>query len=321
MSKRKVTHQQQQRIQAQQTKRRERVHALQTPEQHGLVIAHYGKFVDVETSAKKIIHCKLRQHLPILVPGDHIIWQQADDGTGVVSAIEPRRSQLARKDQHDQLRPIAANVDIVVITVAPLPEMQELFIDRYLVALENLHLMPIIICNKIDLLATSQHHDLQQRLNIYAKLGYAIYYASATTQQGLTELASALTHKTSVFVGQSGVGKSSLIEQLIPGVNLHANEISAQTTLGKHTTSTSRLYHLPCGGQVIDSPGTRNFDLWSMALAEVSHGFREFREYAGHCKFRDCKHLSEPGCAIQQALAAGKINPLRLANFHAIIAP
>ncbi len=327
MTKRRISKQQAGRIQALHEKRRSRAKQQKEnsmdesslgPEQHGLVTTHYGASVDIENDAKVLHHCRLRQNIPVLVPGDEVIWQPSQDGGGIVTALEPRRSVLSRRDFFGNIKPIAANLDQVIVTTACVPAFSEIFIDRYLVAAESLNLEAIILLNKIDLLEGLQLEMLQNRLEIYNDIGYKVLGLSAKSHQGFARLIEALADKTSVFVGQSGVGKSSLVKAILPAENINIGHLSEKHKLGRHTTSSTKLYHLPNCGRVIDSPGVREFDLWRMTHAELSYGFPEFRAYQSQCKFRNCKHLFEPECAIKQAVADGHISETRLDSFHSL---
>jgi ribosome biogenesis GTPase len=180
---------------------------------------------------------------------------------------------------------------------------------------------PVILLNKTDLLQNDSvlADRVDDLLAIYPTLGYRILHTS-TKQGGLEELHAALRERTSVFVGQSGVGKSSLVNTLLPEVSLRVGALSESTSKGIHTTTTAQLFHLPSGGTLIDSPGIREFGLWHMSREQVEQGFREFRPLLGTCKFRDCQHVHEPGCAILGALESGEISARRMASYRYIVA-
>ncbi len=340
MSKRKLTRRQAWRIQKVQDERAARAakkddkaqQQLQEgdlgPEQHGLVIAHYGTQVSVEAlegdHKGQVFRCHMRANLGSIVTGDKVVWRTGDshsggDALGVIVAVLPRHSELSRPDPYGDMKTVAANIDRIVIVVAPYPEPHGNLIDRYLVAAETLEIQPIILLNKVDRIDDSNQQRLNEMQARYTELGYEWLNASTMTEQGLSELQRYLADYTSVFVGQSGVGKSSLINMLLPGENLRVGPLSEISQQGTHTTTTAHLFHFPGGGHLIDSPGIREFGLWHMDEQSLLEGFVEFRPFLGHCKFRDCAHQSEPNCAIQKALEAGDISEVRMASFRYIL--
>lgn len=290
-------------------------------EQQGLVIAHYGNQVDIECQREdalgEITRCHMRANLGTLVTGDRVIWR-AGNPTGVVVASLDRESELSRPDSHGTLRPIAANIDYIVIVLAPLPQPYANLIDRYLVAAESVNIEPLILLNKTDLIDENNRREIKDLLSIYPEIGYRVLEASTHSMNGLDELKSVLKNRTSVFVGQSGVGKSSLINVLLPGVDIRVGGLSKGRDKGTHTTTTAKLFHFPGGGDLVDSPGIREFGLWHMEREGVLDGFVEFRTHVGNCKFRNCKHQSEPGCQVLNALARGEISQRRLDSFESI---
>ena len=290
------------------------------PEEPGLVLAHYGAMADVEAADGRCVHCLLRQHLGILVPGDQVVWRASDHNNGVIVARKPRYSLLGRPDPQGEIKPIAANIDQMLITIAPEPAISTLLIDSYLVASELLKIQPLIILNKIDLITQNHHSEVATVVQLYSQLGYSLLQVSVKTTIGLKQLQQALRDKTNVFVGQSGVGKSSLIDWLLPQTEIRMAALTRTSKLGTHTTSTAHLYHLPQGGALIDSPGIRSFGLWQLTATEIARGFIELKPLVGQCKFRNCAHQLEPHCALQQALKDGVIARSRFENFKKLIA-
>ena len=283
----------------------------------GLVISYFGSSVAVESADGQVFPCHLHRNQALPVVGDHVRWQMEDDRTGLVLGIEPRRSVLARGDQRGQLKIIAANVDIIAIVMAPAPVFSELLIDRYLVAAEVLHIAPVLVLNKMDLLDSAARNSAEAYLQSYRRIPYPVILTSALTDVGMDELAVQLENKVSVLVGPSGVGKSSIIADLVQQ-DIRVNVVSPKGG-GKHTTTATRLYHLPNGGKLIDSPGVRDFNLWPVSAADVLRGFKEFQSALTGCKFRDCAHTVEPGCAVQAAVADGKISARRFANYQTLM--
>ncbi|MGD8559003.1 MAG: small ribosomal subunit biogenesis GTPase RsgA [Gammaproteobacteria bacterium] len=284
-------------------------------EQTGRIIAHYGANLDVEDDNGAIHHCLTRANLPQLVCGDRVIWQATGEAMGVITALIPRTSLLSRHGYNNQPKPVAANIDQILVVAAPSPSLDEDLINRYLVAAQLTDIAPVLVINKTDLLSPAEHRQLTERLAIYQTIGYSIIFTSTKQRDGLNSLLQRLKNRTSIFVGQSGVGKSSLIKVLIPQVDIRVGEISAATGLGKHTTSVTVLYHLPNGGAIIDSPGVREFGLGPVSRDELSQGFVDFQPWLGQCKFNDCSHEQEPDCAIKHAVDTGAISKQRYDSF------
>jgi len=288
------------------------------PERDGLIAAHFGRQVEVEAGNGRR-RCHLRANLEGLVTGDRVVWREGESG-GVVVARHPRDSELLRPDPYGKLKPVAANIDRIVVVVAPLPEPSADLVDRYLVAAEAVAIRSVILLNKSDLLDDDNRGTIESLLAPYPDLGYPVLEASCKEENGLDDLSRLLHRHTSVFVGQSGVGKSSLANALLPAADLRVGEISAARNKGTHTTTTARLFHLPGGGTLIDSPGIREFGLWYMDREAVEAGFKEFRPYLGRCRFRDCRHDAEPDCALLEAAERGEIRGRRLASYRHIVA-
>jgi ribosome biogenesis GTPase len=294
------------------------------PEETGLIIAHYGVQVEVEAQqgerAGQVFRCHLRANLPAMVTGDRVVWRAGNQGIGVIVAQLPRSTELCRPDHRGQLKPVAANVDLIVIVFAPAPEPQANLIDRYLVAAEHSGIHPLLLLNKADLINADNEARLNDLLEAYRQLGYPLLEVSAHEGDGMEQLKERLKGHTSVFVGQSGVGKSSLVNQLLPEAQARVGALSEWSGQGQHTTTTAKLFHFPQGGDLIDSPGIREFGLMHVSRDDVEAGFIEFDGLLGHCRFRDCKHDREPGCALLMALEDGRIHPQRMHSYRSIIA-
>ncbi|MFB0954867.1 MAG: small ribosomal subunit biogenesis GTPase RsgA, partial [Aeromonadaceae bacterium] len=208
--------------------------------------------------------------------------------------------------------------DQIVIVSAVMPEFSTNLVDRYLVAAETMEIPPLLVLNKIDMLTPEARELLKSQLDQYRQIGYEVLLVSCESREGMDELQARLKDKINVFVGQSGVGKSTLVNSLMPEAAALTGEISDVSGLGQHTTTTARLYHFPSGGILIDSPGIREFALWHLEAERVTWCFVEFRRYLGGCKFRDCTHGDDPGCLIRQAVEQGEISHERYQNYHRI---
>ena len=297
-------------------------------EQRGLVTARYARHVDVQllegekTVTGHCCRCNVRATIGSIAVGDRVVWRQNERGEGVVVAVEARRSVIERPDGLGKLKPVAANIDQVFLVFAIEPEPHSTLIDRYLIAAENAHIEAKLVLNKIDLLPGGAiSEDLQVLMDTYRDLGYDIFEVSCHKQLGLEAVRQALAGKTSVFAGQSGVGKSSLINALLPELDIRVGELSDAVSKGKHTTTTACLYELPgeAGGYLIDSPGIREFHLSHFTPEQIYAGYRELHDVLGHCRFRDCRHQEEPGCAVKAVIDSGRMRPGRVQSLQFIL--
>ena len=285
----------------------------------GRVVAHHGRQVVVEDVALGLIPCHVRKRLGQVVCGDRVRWERTAPGQGVVVSVAPRRNLLARPDPRGKPRPLAANIDQILVVVAPRPPFSERLIDRYLVAAELAGTETAIVINKADLLGLKARAEVAERLRRYPDIGYPVTFAHTRSREGVATLDALLSNRTSILVGQSGVGKSSLVRALLPDQEVRVSALSDATGLGRHTTTHTALYPLPGGGSLIDSPGVRDFQLWQVEPRELQKGFREFRSYLGRCRFNDCLHRGEPGCAVEAAVASGEIAHARLESYRELL--
>ena len=282
-------------------------------EYQGIVITRYGQRQLVEDENGIVFQSVSRQNIGFSVAGDKVLFQKTKHDDAIVTAIYPRDNELKRQDKL-----IAANIDQLWLVVAIEPHYEFELIDRYLIMAENSNLPIGIIVNKIEL-STTKSKTENDFLN-YQSLGYDVHFLSVKKQINLDFFKEQLINKSHIFLGQSGVGKSSLINSLIPDLQLRVNEISSKSKLGKHTTTNTTIYHIPSGGDLIDSPGVREFQLDSLTELEIKSGFKEFRALSDACRFRDCRHINEPNCAVKESLDQGKINPNRYQSYLNILA-
>lgn len=319
---RKLSQQQRRRISEHQARRiqavtdspnpREDSHALRS----GRIIQTHGQNLLLEDENRQEIPCLARQNLGPLVCGDQVLWQPAGIEQGVITNLLPRTSLFIRHNQSGRERPLAANIDFLILVLAPMPEPQPYLLDQYLISAELLGLEAIICLNKIDTIDDAIMAEFDARFGLYETLGYPFIKVSATSHTGLERLRATIQMRTSILLGQSGVGKSSLAQALLDNPDIKAGDLSHQAGKGRHTTTATRLYPLPQGGALIDSPGVRSFRPGATSMAELSQGFRELRPLFGHCRFGNCRHVNEPGCALIEALAQGAIHPQRLEHFR-----
>ena len=290
----------------------------------GLVVCHHGRKLIVETEDQKQFSCKLRQNLGDIACGDNVVIQldkKADnDQRAIVVAINDRSNLLEKTGFGDKAKVVAANIGQVVIVCSVEPEPNPYLIDRYLVATENLGADALIIANKSDLINDKNKEIINDLKEVYEKIGYKMILTSVKNNTGIESLKSELVNTTSILVGLSGVGKSALVKTLVPESEIRIGEISTATGEGKHTTTVSSLYHLPDGGSLIDSPGVRDFTPWNRDKEDIVNGFVELRSYQGYCKFSNCAHTTEPGCAIMEALEKGELSQQRVNSFRKMIA-
>jgi len=283
-------------------------------------VVRHGGSLAVEDAEGRVHHCLVRQNIGHSVCGDRVLWQPTGPDRGVVTAILERRTLLSRPDYSGRDKPLAANLTQLVVLLAPEPAPSTYLVDQYLVAAELMGVRAMIVFNKVDLLAGQGLADHGDRLARYRDIGYPILWLSLFQGDGLAPLTESLAGEASILVGQSGVGKSSLIKALLPDIDIQIGRLSQATGFGRHTTSAATSYRLPAGGRLIDSPGVRSFRLGSIGPTELQRGFRELSSLIGCCRFGDCSHDQEPGCALVAAVRDGRVHRERLENFRRLAA-
>lgn len=296
----------------------------------GLVIKSTGSWYTVEDQNgnryKSRIKGKLRMKglvstNPVAV-GDIVDFElEPELETAVISSVHDRKNYIIRKSINlsKQVQIIAANLDLacLVVTLAS-PRTSLGFIDRFLVTAEAYGVPAVLVFNKLDLFSEEGLEILDNYIELYQRIGYACYSVSATKGLNIPELEAVLKDKISLFSGHSGVGKSSLINRLIPGKELKTGKISDWSEMGKHTTTFAELFDLPFGGKLIDTPGIRELGITDIEKYELGHFFPEMRALMNDCKFNNCVHINEPGCAVLKALEEGDLEPTRYDSYQSI---
>lgn len=277
--------------------------------EQGRVLVSYGGRGVIQTKAGERLECQYRRSVGRPLCGDYVTIERPSPSEGVVSAIAPRRNLFARANRRQEKQAVAANLDQVVIVLAPSPAPSRDLVERYLVAAHSLGINPVLALNKAELMPTA---DLDARspllrLDEYARLGYPVLQTSCKGEPGIEALADGLTNRTSILVGQSGVGKSSLANALLPDLGLQTGTLSRATGKGTHTTTTTMMHALPCGGWLIDSPGVWEYGLWKMDAGELLNGFPDLTAQATGCRFHNCLHAHEPGCSVRRAAKSGTV--------------
>jgi len=276
----------------------------------GTVVAAYGKRYKVElTETQQRISCVTRGKKTDVACGDRVTVKLTDKREGVIENIVPRTTLLYRSNAFKS-KTLAANVTQIIIVLATQPSFYEALLNRCLIAAEAAGIKALIVLNKCDL---ADNDNAKQRLALYAALGYQVLPLSA--KEDISTLRPYLQDEISILVGQSGMGKSTMINALLPNESVRTQEVSTVLDSGKHTTTAAHLYHLDTKSILIDSPGLQEFGLHHLSTDELEHAFVEFRPFLGKCRFNNCKHLQEPDCAVIEASAAGNIAPERLAIY------
>lgn len=279
----------------------------------GQVVASFGRRYRVELTDGTLVECSTRGKRSDIACGDLVTVQHSGDNSGVIETIAPRTTLLYRSDAHRQ-KLIAANVTQVAIVIAAVPSYYDDLISRCLAACEHAGIAPLIVLNKMDL---PQSKAAWEVLAVYRDLGYRVI--GITAKQDITPLRLLFENHTSVLVGQSGMGKSTVVNNLVPAAMMRVAETSLALDSGKHTTTGARLLHINSHTHLIDSPGLQSFGLHHLTTEDTAHAFTEFRAWLGQCRFRDCTHRMEPGCAIERACTEGRIAVTRLASYRTLV--
>ena len=286
----------------------------------GRVLRVSGLLSNVQAEDGKVYHCATRRLLKtmstdqrhVVATGDRVWFKPEGTDEGIIERVEPRHGILSRTSRNRQ-HILVTNVDqVLIVGSAAEPYLKPNLIDRFLVTAERMEVRPIICINKVDLVDTA---DLQPLIGVYSQLGYRVLPISAQTGYGLDRVRNILRGRQSVVTGQSGVGKSSLLNAIEPGLGLQVKEVSGDTQKGKHTTTTATLIPLSFGGYVVDTPGIRQFQLWDVSPEEVAGFYRDIRPYVSRCKFTNCSHRHETNCAVKDAVADSRIDTRRYESY------
>ncbi len=288
-------------------------------ESEALVLVSYGSQGVVLLPDGERKRCKFRRNVGRPFCGDRVLVARADDASLVVESILPRRNNFVRADERQRQHVIAANLDQVLVVVAARPLPSRDLMERYLVAVHSLGIEPVIVLNKTDLVVPEDESaagaTVLSHMPDYEALGYTVIRTSCKTAPGISGLQPVLRDRTSILVGQSGVGKSSLINQLLPDLDIQTGALSTSTGKGTHTTTSTILYQFTGGGYLIDSPGVWEYGIWKLENHELAAGFIEFDPWLGQCRFNNCIHATEPDCAIKQAVTDGHIRDWRYQSY------
>lgn len=296
----------------------------------GLVIKSTGSWYQVEGEDGQTYDCRIKGKFrtkgikttnPIAV-GDHVQFElELDQGSGVITVLEPRKNYIIRKSVNlsKQTQIIGANLDqaILVVTLASPPTSLG-FIDRFLVTAEAYGIPSVLVFNKLDLFSEEGLEILQAYKNIYEEIGYPCYEVSALEQINIEQIRALLKDKVTLVSGHSGVGKSTLVNSIVPDAGLRTGNISDWSDKGKHTTTFAEMIHLPFGGKLIDTPGIRELGIVDIEQQELSHFFPEMRALMNRCRFNNCRHINEPGCMVIAAVEAGEISDTRYESYISI---
>ncbi len=283
-----------------------------------LVLVSYGSHGVVRLEDGSRLPVKYRRQVGRPFCGDLVLIAMTEQDSGVVETILPRKNHFVRADQQQREHIVAANLDQVVIVIARRPLPSRDLVERYLLAVHSLGIEPLIVLNKVDLEISdkpSAGAEVLAHINDYRSLGYSLLETSCKAEPGIGALEPLLKDRISILAGQSGVGKSSLVRQLLPDLDIQVGELSRVTGKGTHTTTTTSLHPLPGGGFLMDSPGVWEYGLWKLHNSAIAAGFVEFSPHSESCRFNDCAHASEPGCGVKLALENGDILDWRYRSY------
>ncbi len=298
---------------------------------HGIVIRNTGSWYEVRTDDGRVVECKVKGNFrlrgirstnPVAV-GDRVTIRESEEGeVSFITEIEERRNYIIRKASNlsKQSHILAANIDLAFLVVTiKRPETTTTFIDRFLASAEAYRVPVVLLFNKMDDYNDEERLQAEYLMSVYNNVGYACYAISALREEGLEEIRTLMKDKTSLLAGHSGVGKSTLMNALIPGANVKTAAISSSHGSGMHTTTFSELRDLPQGGAIIDIPGIKGFGTFNMEPEEVAHYFRDIFAISKDCRFNNCTHTHEPGCAVRDALENYQLAPTRYASYLSML--
>lgn len=309
------------RLSKQQKRRIKRKHANHLEGQNiadaAIVVAHMGYETIIDDHGE-LIAADWRKSLGDIAVNDRVLVNRSLGERAVIEAVFPREHTLYKWHGRKQ-KAVATHIDQLIVVIAVRPEWQPGLLDRYLIAALQAEVELTIICNKIDLLDDKAYQSWQEALLPYKQMGYNILSVSVAEQHGLDEVAKCLANRQSVICGQSGVGKSSLISALVPDCDIWIQSLSTATDLGRHTTTNSRRYPLAGDGAVIDTPGVRGFAIDHLSAQDIITGFRDIVDFTTQCRFSNCSHRHEPGCAVLEAIANGEIVESRYRSLMQIL--
>ena len=296
----------------------------------GIVVRNTGSLYEVKTDEGQLVPCRVKGNFrlrgirstnPVAV-GDRVVLTDSGGDVAYIVEIEERRNYIIRKASNlsKQSHILAANLDLAVLMVTLVrPETTTTFIDRFLASAEAYRVPVVLAFNKMDDLSAEERAETEALITLYQNIGYHCYLLSAAEGRGVDALLAEMQGKVTLLAGHSGVGKSTLLNHLVPGANVRTAEISAVHGSGMHTTTFSELFELPGGGSVIDIPGIKGFGTFDMEAEEVSHYFREFFETSAACRFSNCTHTQEPGCAVLEAIERGEIALSRYESYISML--